>query len=51
MFYSKSTQGFYDPEIHGSNIPQDAVEISASLHAELLAGQATGKSIQADDNG
>lgn len=51
MFYSKSTGGFYATEIHGTAIPLDAVEISIEQHAALLAGQATGKRIVADDNG
>lgn len=45
MFYSKSTGGFYAREIHGDNIPEDVVEITADEHAELMAGQAAGKVI------
>lgn len=51
MYYSKATNGFYDKDIHGENIPADAVAITAEKHAELLAGQATGKVIAADSNG
>lgn len=51
MFYSKSTNGFYATEIHGENIPIDAVEISADEHAELLTGQSIGKLIAADESG
>lgn len=51
MFYSKSTNGFYDSEIHGNNIPVDAVEISVEEHAALLEGQNNGKIIAADPNG
>ena len=51
MFYSKTTGGFYDREIHGDSIPVDAVEISNELHAELMAGQANGKIIGPDVNG
>lgn len=51
MFYSKTTGGFYSREIHGDNIPDDAVEITAKEHADLLAAQSTGKFIQADQNG
>ena len=51
MLYSKSTGGFYDREIHGDNIPADAVEITAEEHAALLEGQSQGKRIQADENG
>ena len=48
--YSISTGGFYDPAIH-AKIPADAVKISEAAHAALLAGQAKGKAISADDNG
>lgn len=51
MFYSKSTNGFYSREIHGDNIPADAVEITAEEHSALLEGQSQGKLIQADENG
>ena len=51
MFFSKTTNGFYDPEIHGENIPEDAVAITQERHAELMAGQSAGKIISADKNG
>jgi hypothetical protein len=65
MFYSKTTGGFYTPEIHGarfivgsatepntdSKIPPDAVEITAEKYAALLAGQGQGKLIVADGDG
>ena len=51
MFYSKSTAGFYSHEIHGDNIPSDAVEISSAEHAALIDGQSNGKRIVADENG
>ena len=51
MFYSKSTNGFYSREIHGENIPSDAVEITAEDHAALIEGQSQGKRIVADKNG
>lgn len=50
-YYSKQTGGFYDSAIHGDNIPADAVEITAELHAVLLAGQSAGKRIVADADG
>ena len=50
MYYSKSTGGFYDPEIN-TLIPDDAVEISHATHAALLAGQAEGKVIASDSEG
>ncbi len=51
MFYSKTTKGFYDPTIHGANIPPDAVEITDQQHADLLNGQSAGKVITSDANG
>lgn len=51
MFYSKSTNGFYDASIHGDNIPADAVEITVEKHQILLEGQSQGKRIVADENG
>ncbi|WP_315383483.1 tail fiber assembly protein [Microvirgula aerodenitrificans] len=51
MFYSKSTGGFYDVEIHGDAIPADAVEITIDEHTALLAGQSTGQRIEADEHG
>lgn len=51
MFFSQSTGGFYDTAIHGSNIPDDAVEISIEQHAELLEAQGKGKVIQAAKDG
>lgn len=50
MYYSPSTGGFYLSTIN-TNIPDDAVAISAELHAELLAGVANGKAIALDANG
>ena len=51
MFYSKLTGGFYTREIHGDNIPADAVEITATEHAALIEGQSQGKRIVADEAG
>lgn len=51
MFYSKTTGGFYTCEIHGDNIPGDAVEITEAEHAALIEGQALGKRIVADESG
>ncbi|WP_375592176.1 DUF4376 domain-containing protein [Chitiniphilus eburneus] len=50
MFYSAATGGFYGPSIHES-MPADAVAISAADHATLLAGNAAGLQIVADQNG
>lgn len=43
--YSASTSGFYDSDIHGENVPADAVPISPARHAELLDAQAEGARI------
>ena len=51
MFYSKSTGGFYTLEIHGDNIPDDAVEITEAEHTALIEGQSQGKRIVADEGG
>lgn len=51
MFYSKTTQGFYSPTIHGDNIPADAVEISDEHYQSLLDGQSNGLKIVGDENG
>ena len=51
MFYSKTTGGFYTREIHGDNIPSDAVEITEAEHAALIEGQSNGKRIVADADG
>lgn len=51
MFYSAQTNGFYDPAVHGDNIPADAVEITCEQHAALLEGQSQGKVITCDGSG
>lgn len=49
--FSKETRGFYDSAMHGTNIPDDAVEVSAEEFDALFAAQAAGKLIVGDDNG
>ena len=51
MLYAKSTGGFYSRDIHGDNIPEDAVEITTEQHAALIEGQSQGKRIVADEAG
>lgn len=53
IFYSKTTNGFYVDEIHGDEIPGDALELlgGEDEHNELLAGTTIGKIIVADENG
>lgn len=50
-YYSPSTRGFYADEIHGDSIPANAVEITTEQYQALLAGQSSGKLIQADADG
>lgn len=51
MFFSAQTGGFYSREIHGGNIPADAVEITDSEHAALMEGQIRGCIIAATATG
>ena len=51
MFYSKSTNGFYDVEVHGTKIPKDCVEISTATWQALMDGQGKGMVIQSDKSG
>ncbi|MDP3165109.1 MAG: DUF4376 domain-containing protein [Hydrogenophaga sp.] len=51
MFYSKTTGGFYTRDIHGENIPGDAVEITLEAHRDLMVGQSAGMTIVGDVDG
>ena len=51
MKYAPSTGAFYVPEIHGTSIPADAVDINPQQHEALLTAQAAGKRIVPDANG
>jgi len=51
MYYAKSTNGFYSRDIHGDNIPADAVEITQERHSELMAAQGEGLQIIGDKDG
>lgn len=51
LFYSESTNAFYDLDIHGGAIPADSVEISKQYHTVLLDGQSQGKLIVAGTEG
>lgn len=51
MHYSKSTGGFYDLEIYGTQLPSDAIEITSAEHTLLLVGQAGGRRISAGSDG
>lgn len=50
LFFSPSNVGFYNDEIH-ETLPDDAIEISAELHQDLLTAQSEGKQIVAGDGG
>ena len=51
IFFSKTTNGFYRKDVHGNNIPKDAVEITEEVYQSLLTGQNQGKIISSDDYG
>ncbi|MBU1605785.1 MAG: hypothetical protein KKC79_00525 [Gammaproteobacteria bacterium] len=44
--YSPSTRGFYETELHGAAIPSDSVYVTPARHAQLLAAQAEGATIE-----
>ena len=50
IYYSKSTKGFYDNEIH-KTIPSDAVVITSEVYLALLRGENGKNAIQPDENG
>ena len=51
MFYAKSTGGFYNPEIHGENMPADVIEITTEAYKTLLEGQSQGMLITCEEDG
>lgn len=51
MLYSPSTGGFYLPEIHRIDIPEDTVNITVEDYRLLLKGQEQGKQITPDISG
>lgn len=50
LYYSQSTGGFYDDQIH-SRLPEDVVAISPEQHTALLAGQSNGQVIMPNKDG
>ena len=50
-YYSPKTRGFYTPEIHGENMPDDVVEISDARWQELLDAQSRGQRLTHNENG
>jgi hypothetical protein len=51
VFYSGTTGWFYERDLHGADIPVDAVEITREEYVTLISGQAEGKEIAADSSG
>ena len=51
MYYSAQTKGFYDVDIHGPDIPADAVEITDHEHRTLIIGQSVGQIIVVGPDG
>lgn len=51
MIYSAQTGGFYIPEIHGNDIPIDAVEVTKEQYEQLMNGQLSGQRIVAGTSG
>ena len=49
--YSASSNGFYDTDINGGDIPSDAIDITEDEYKSILYGQAAGKVISADSAG
>jgi hypothetical protein len=50
-YYSQEKQGFYFSDVHGENIPTDAVEITEGEYATLYAGLSVGRKIKIGANG
>lgn len=50
-YFSALAGGFFDDEIHGNNIPGDAVVVTKEQHALILAEQGRGKVISSDGDG
>ncbi len=51
IYYSKTTRGFYDSEMHRGLLPEDCVEVSQMDHNRLMDGQSRGLVIEADETG
>lgn len=48
--YAASTRGFYLSSVHGSAVPEDAVQITPNAYETLLAGRNAGMSIMPPDD-
>lgn len=52
LFYSKTTNGFYDDSIHAiESIPADRVAISREDHRLMMDGQAAGRTWRPTEDG
>lgn len=51
IFYSKSKNGFFSPDVHGLGLPFDSVEISTDAHQALLSGQTADIQITSNASG
>lgn len=51
MLYSATTKGFYRRDVHGKNIPGDAVDVADAHYKKLFEGQSQGKLIVPDSKG
>lgn len=51
VFFCPSSASFFDADIYGDQLPEDAVEITEDLRQELLEAQSLGKQIVADKAG
>ncbi|PMQ04150.1 hypothetical protein DyAD56_15795 [Dyella sp. AD56] len=52
IFFSKSTNGFYDDAIHAvAEMPSDIVEVDPAVYTQMLQKQALGYTVGADSNG
>lgn len=49
MYFSATTMGFYKTEIHGSNMPEDVVEITDAEYQAFREGQANGLVLEAQN--
>lgn len=43
--FSMAAKGFFDPVIHGENVPEDAIEISETDYQSLMVAQSEGMAI------
>lgn len=51
IYYSQSTRGFYHTELHGTNMPEDVVEITEQEYIDSQNGHSSSKEIVSDNSG